>query len=110
MPDLEQVKAIIGRLDGLREPIKTAGPTLEYAKLQVTLAEAESRYDSQIAADRLLELYFYIDELTEPVTKLATLAVLAYVLKKLTAISFQNYIVDSMTRWLMALSPWLMRY
>ncbi len=85
IPDIEQVKAIIGRLDGLREPIKTAGPTLEYVKLQAILAEAESRYDHKIASDRLLELYFYVDELTEPGTKLATLAFLAHVLKKIDA-------------------------
>jgi hypothetical protein len=83
--DIEQVKAIIGRLDGLREPIKTAGPTLEYVKLQAVLAEAESRYDHKIASDRLLELYFYIDDLIEPGTKLATLAFLAHVLKKIDA-------------------------
>ncbi|MCD2453593.1 hypothetical protein GO003_024745 [Methylicorpusculum oleiharenae] len=83
--DLEKVKTIIARLDGLREPIKASGPTLEYVKLQVTLAEAESRYDSRIASDRLLEVYFYIDELLEPGTKLATLAVLAYGLKIINA-------------------------
>lgn len=83
MSALDQVKAIIKRLDGLREPIKTAGPTLEYVKLQATLAEAESRYNDQIAGDRLLEVYFYIDDLIEPGTKLATLAVLAYTLKKI---------------------------
>lgn len=85
IPDLEQVKAIIGRLDGLREPIRIAGPTLEYVKLQVTLAEAESRYDNQMASNRLLELYFYVDELAEPETKLATLAVLTYALKKINS-------------------------
>lgn len=85
IPNIEHVKAIIGRLDGLREPIKTAGPTLEYVKLQAILAEAESRYDRKITSDRLVELYFYVDELTEPGTKLATLAFLAHVLKKIDA-------------------------
>ncbi len=86
MPDQVKLRTIIGRIDGLREPIKTAGPTLEYVKLQVTLAEAESRYNNQIAVDRLLELYIYIDELTEPGTKLATLASLVYGLKKINGI------------------------
>lgn len=85
MLDIDQVKATIGRLDGLREPIKSAGPTLEYVKLQVTLAEAESRYDHLIAADRLLEIYLN-SELMEPGTRLGTLAILTYALKKITGV------------------------
>lgn len=82
IPDLEQVKAIIGRLDGLKGTIQSAGPTAEYVKLQATLAEAEARYDKRTSADRLENLFFDVDALTEPGIKLAALAVLARALKK----------------------------
>ncbi len=81
-PDNNQTKNIIGRLDGLKGAIESAGPTEEYVKLQATLSEAEARYDKQAALDRLLDLFFYVDALTEPSTKLASLAVLAGVLKQ----------------------------
>ena len=81
IPELEQVKAIIGRFDGLRGPIESAGPTAEYVKLQATLAEAEARYDRDAASDRLLDLFLYVDALTDPGTKLAAFAVLTRVLK-----------------------------
>lgn len=82
IPNLEQAKAIIGRLDGLKGTIESAGPTLEYAKLQATLAEAEGRYDRQAASGRLQNLFFDVDALTESGTKLAALAVLARVLRE----------------------------
>ncbi|MDY0039685.1 MAG: hypothetical protein RBS57_05190 [Desulforhabdus sp.] len=82
IPDLDLVKTIIGKLDGLKGVIQSAGPTVEYVKLQAMLAEAEVRYDKQATSDRLENLYFDIDAITEPGTKLAALAVLARVLKK----------------------------
>lgn len=81
IPELERAKVIIGRFDGLRGLIESAGPTAEYVKLQVTLAEAEARYDRDAASDRLLDLFFYVDALTDPSTKLAAFAILTRVLK-----------------------------
>jgi len=80
IPDIEQARAIIGRLDGLKGTIQASGPTVEYVKLQAVLAESEARYDKGAAADRLQDLFFYVDALTESGTKLAALAVLARVL------------------------------
>jgi hypothetical protein len=80
--DLERVKSIIGRLDGLKDFIRSAGPTVEYVKLQCTLAEAEVRYDRYTASDRLLELFVYVDALTEPSTKLVAFAFLSQTLKR----------------------------
>lgn len=82
LPDKNQTKNIIGRLDGLKGAIESAGPTEEYVRLQATLSEAEARYDKQAALDRLLDVFFYVDALTEPSTKLASLAVIAGVLKQ----------------------------
>lgn len=81
IPDLELAKKIIGRLDGLKGTIQSAGPTLEYVKLQTLLARAEIRYNKNATLRRLENLYFDIEVLTEPGTKLAALALLARVLK-----------------------------
>ncbi|PKN35610.1 MAG: hypothetical protein CVU61_01960 [Deltaproteobacteria bacterium HGW-Deltaproteobacteria-19] len=81
MPDLGQVKVFIGRFDGLKGPIESAGPTVEYVALQGTLAEAEARYDKNAAADRLLDLFIYLDSLADPGTKLEAFAILACALK-----------------------------
>ncbi|MDA3925466.1 MAG: hypothetical protein PF904_12280 [Kiritimatiellae bacterium] len=83
IPDTKRVKLIIDRLDALKGTIQSAGPTVEYVKVQATMAEAEIRYNNQAALDRLMDLFFVIDALTEPGTKLAALAVLARVLKKI---------------------------
>jgi len=83
IPDISKTKSIIGRLDGLKGAIEAAGPTEEYVRLQTTLSKAEARYDKQIAYNRLLDLFFYVDELIDPSTKLASLAVLAAVLKQI---------------------------
>lgn len=74
-------KTIIGRLDSLKSVIESAGPTEEYVKLQATLCQAEAKYDKQVAFDRLLDLFFYVDSLTDPSTKLASFAILARILK-----------------------------
>lgn len=83
IPDLKQVIAIINRLDGLKGPIESAGPTTEYVKLQATMAEAEARYDIQASFNRLQDLFFYTDILTETDTKLSALADIASVLKRI---------------------------
>lgn len=75
--DHDHVKAIIGKLDGLKGTIESAGPTVEFIKLQAKLAEAEARYDIKAASNRLETLYFEVDALAESATKLAALAVLA---------------------------------
>jgi len=80
-PNHLKAKSLISWLDGLKGPIQSAGPTVEYVKLQATLAEAEARYDRQAAFNRLQDLYYYVDALTAPSTKLASLAVLSSVLK-----------------------------
>jgi hypothetical protein len=81
IPDLKQVETIIGRFDGLKGPIESAGPTVEYVKLQGTLAEAEARYNRDAASDRLLDLYIYVDDLTDLSAKLVAFAVLSRMLK-----------------------------
>jgi len=83
IPNLEQVKKIVNRLDGLRGPIESTGPTVEYVKLQAKMAEAEARYDIQASFNRLQDLFFYTETLTETSTKLSSLAVIASVLKKI---------------------------
>jgi len=83
IPDTIQLMAIIRKLDGLKGPIESAGPTAEYVKLQATMAEAEARYDIQASFNRLQDLFFYTDTLTETDTKLSSLANIASVLKKI---------------------------
>lgn len=80
--DPARVKTIIDRLDGLKGTIQSVGPTVEFVKLQAIMAEAEVRFNSTTALERLHNLHLYIDEVTEPGTKLAAFAILARVLRK----------------------------
>lgn len=83
IPDIERVKNIISRLDGLRGPIESVGPTVEYVKLQSKIAESESRYCMNSSFNRLQDLFFYTEILTETSTKLSSLAVIASTLRKI---------------------------
>ena len=81
LPDNDRKRSLIGRLEGLKGAIESVGPTEEYVKLQAILSQAEARYDKQSALDRLLDLFFYVDALIDPSTKLGSFAILAGVLK-----------------------------
>ncbi len=61
MDDHEKTKHIIYILDSQKQNIQHSGPTEDYVKLQLLLAESESKYDFSTASNRMIDLYLYID-------------------------------------------------
>lgn len=58
-------RRIVGQFDSQRDIIEQQGPTQDYIKLQLTLAKAESRYDSGACYSRFIEIYARIDNLED---------------------------------------------
>jgi hypothetical protein len=78
----DELRVLIDRFDGLKGSIESTGPTEEYLRLQVTLAEAESKYDPSSARNRLLDMFFYAEDLTDLSTKVSSLSIIAGALRR----------------------------
>jgi len=71
----EKRDVLIGYIDSQKQAIKDIGPTDEFVRLQLILAEAESILSLDMARDRLINLYLDdISEISDAVTKAACLA------------------------------------
>lgn len=58
--DYTKVQAFIGSLDTQRPTAERVGPFDEYVRLQLLLAETETKHDIQVARNRMAELYMYV--------------------------------------------------
>ncbi len=58
--EIERRKSLIAELDGLRGTAERLGPSVDYVKLQLTIALAEADFDGQAAEGRLIELLDYV--------------------------------------------------
>jgi hypothetical protein len=62
--ELEKVKQLVNKIDILKETI-IKNPLEEYARLEVTLAEIETRWSADEATKRLYTLIFFLDDIEE---------------------------------------------
>ena len=72
--DPERARSLVRTFDGQRTAVDDQGPTEEVVRLQLNLAVAESLYDEEACANRLVEVYLSVDELTDLSTKSSCLA------------------------------------
>jgi hypothetical protein len=72
--ELRNSKQLVGRFDSLKDAAERLGPTKDYVRLQLLLATAESKYYFESAENRPIELYFYVDQISDIVTKAECLA------------------------------------
>ena len=72
--DPERARSLVRTFDGQRTTVDDQGPTEEVVRLQLNLAVAESLYDEKACANRLVEVYLSVDELTDLSTKSSCLA------------------------------------
>ena len=72
--DKKRAKELLGRFDSLKGTIENLGTTVDYIRLQLLLAQAESKYDFEAASNRVLEIYWYIAKIDELTTKSECLA------------------------------------
>ena len=69
------LQRLIGLFDSQKSRTQELGPTEDYVRLQLLLAEGEGRYAFVAASGRLLEIYLYIGEISsDVVTKTSCLA------------------------------------
>ncbi|MCW5978768.1 MAG: hypothetical protein KIT09_11855 [Bryobacteraceae bacterium] len=68
-----ETNTILQQVDAQAGTLRSRGPTVEYVRLQLCLAETESTWDLKQAGSRIEELYFFIDALPAP-TRLESLA------------------------------------
>jgi hypothetical protein len=78
----ERRKALIARFDGLRGTADRLGPSIDYVRLQLTLASAEFDIDRLAAEDRLTELFDYSAKILDLSSKGEAFARLAVALKR----------------------------
>jgi tetratricopeptide (TPR) repeat protein len=78
-----ELKELIGLFDSQKVRIEQLGPTEDYIRLQLLLAEAEATYDFTAATSRVVDTYLLTDRLPDLVTKAACLAFLISALSKI---------------------------
>lgn len=72
--DVKALKKIVSRIDSLKIETDKLSSSVEYTRLQMTLAEGELRYNQEAYKNRILETYFNIAELSSVETKCACYA------------------------------------
>jgi hypothetical protein len=81
--DEQQLQTFISRVEGQQATISERGPTEDYVRLWLILAEAEQRIDGEAMRNRLIQLYFLINELDDLVTKTTCMAHLVAALPRI---------------------------
>lgn len=72
--DTQTLVRLVGIFDTQKGLVEQAGPTGDYVRLQLLLCRAEKRYDAEAARTRLLEIYYYVDEISDLETRAIALA------------------------------------
>jgi hypothetical protein len=74
--DKSKAKQLVSSFDGQNSTIESLGPTKDYVKLRLLLAQTEIKYDIDIASDRITDIYFYIRDLSDIAIKAECMALL----------------------------------
>jgi hypothetical protein len=74
IPDENQRRSLIGTFDTQKGTIEKLGPTEDYVRLQISLTQAEAIHDQEAANTRLLEVFYYVNELSVLETRAACMA------------------------------------
>lgn len=59
-PDTQRKKNLIAELDGLRGTAERLGPSVDYVRMQLTIALSEAEFDGPASEGRLIELIDYV--------------------------------------------------
>src|SRR5207248_356558 len=76
LPYIEDVslkKELAGRFNAQLAVIERVGPTEDYVRLQLLIARAEYKEDVDVAYDRIVDVYYYVDEIEDLAIKTACL-------------------------------------
>ncbi len=72
--DPERVRKLVDRFDSQRGIIKDSSASVDSVLLQMTLAHAESKFDLEICATRIIDCYYDLSSIEDNDTKLEALA------------------------------------
>ncbi len=72
--DESKAKQLVSRFDSQKGAVERFGPTEDYVRLQLLLAQTENRYDFEAATNRLIDVYLYISDLSELAVKTGCMA------------------------------------
>jgi hypothetical protein len=64
-PSSERVSALIGMLDGLRATAERLGSSVDFVRLQLSIARAEAKLDITVAEGRLTQLLVYVAQISD---------------------------------------------
>lgn len=82
--DTERIEAILGLLESVAARVRDRGPTEEYVRVQVRMAETEWRFQPEAAKDRLLNVAMYdVAEVEDLGVRFASSALLLAALRRL---------------------------
>ena len=74
--DKKRTKELLGRFDSLKGTIENLGTSVDYVSLQLLLALTESKHDFKATSNRVLEIYYYVEDIEELTTKTECLALM----------------------------------
>jgi hypothetical protein len=72
--DKSRAAQLVRRFDGQKGTVERYGPTEDYVRLQLLLAQTEIKHDFEAARNRLVDVFFYITELDELAVKTGCMA------------------------------------
>lgn len=72
--DVDKAKNLVGRFDSQMGTIQNCGPSVDYIRLQLILTHSELSYDTLASNNRLIEIYYYISEISDLSIKTECLA------------------------------------
>lgn len=81
LPDELKARQLVSRFDGQKGTVERLGPTEDYVRLQLLLAQTESKYDFDAARSRLVDIYLTISYLEDLAVKTGCMARLAATLE-----------------------------
>ncbi len=67
--DHSKAKKLVGKFDSQKGSIEKFGTTEDFVRLQLLLAQTESKYDFTAACNRIFEAYCHVDDLDDLATK-----------------------------------------
>lgn len=86
LPHIEQheiAKRILNIFDSQKDTVKHCGPTEDFIRLQLLLSKTEIKYEKSKCFNRLLEVYYYINDIDDLAIKLSCLAWLIQCLQEI---------------------------
>ena len=81
--DKKKAKIFVGRFDSQKDTIEKLGPTEDYIRLQLLLAQTLAKYDFEAAHNRAVDVFLQISELIDLSTKTACIAYFVSSLREL---------------------------